>query len=81
MDNIISVQYPEVALVKQKLHKSATPDVPDTVLESLKSLPLEDRIKPGQTVAVSIQSYSSPKEMKEALELLTSMGFSVEVKP
>ena len=56
MDNIISVQLPEVALIKQKLYRSAIPDVPYTVLESLKSLPLEDRIKPGQTVAVAVGS-------------------------
>ena len=52
----MSVQLPEVALVKQKLYRSAIPDVPYTVLESLKSLPLEDRIRPGQTVAVAVGS-------------------------
>ena len=56
MDNKLSVQYPEVALVKQKLNKSAILDIPLTVLESLKSLSLKDRIKPGQTVALAVGS-------------------------
>jgi hypothetical protein len=56
MKNIISGQYPEVALIKQKLNRSAIPDVPHAVMESLKHLTLEDRIKPGQTVAVAVGS-------------------------
>jgi hypothetical protein len=56
MNNKISNQYPEVALVKQTLNRSAIPDVPRAVMESLKSLTLEDRLKPGQTVAVAVGS-------------------------
>ena len=84
MDNIISVQYPEVALVKQKLHKSAIPDVPYTVLESLKSLPLEDRIKPGQTVAVAVGSrgiHRIDTVVLDCLKFLMSKGLKPFIVP
>ena len=84
MDNIISVQYPEVALVKQKLHKSAIPDVSYTVLESLKSLPLEDRIKPGQTVAVAVGSrgiHRIDTVVLHCLKFLMSKGLKPFIVP
>jgi hypothetical protein len=84
MDNIISVRYPELALVKQKLYKSAIPDVPYTVLESLKSLTLEDRIKPGQTVAVAVGSRGINRidtVVLQCLKFLMSKGLKPYIVP
>ena len=84
MDNIISVQYPEVALVKQKLYKSAIPDVPHAVLESLNSLSLEDRIKSGQTVAVAVGSrgiHCIDTVVLQCLKFLTSKGLNPFIVP
>jgi hypothetical protein len=84
MDNIISFQYPEVALVKQKLYKSAIPDVPYTVLESLKSLPLENGINPGQTVAVAVGSrgiHRVDTVVLHCLKFLMSKGLKPFIVP
>ncbi len=56
MDKITSSQFPDFALVKQKLHRRAVEDVPNAVGEALKRLPLEHGIKPGQSVAVAVGS-------------------------
>jgi hypothetical protein len=84
MDNKMSVQFPEIALVKQKLYRSAIPDIPYTVLESLKSLPLKDRIKPGQTVAVAVGSrgiHQLDTVVFHCLKFLISKGLKPFIVP
>jgi hypothetical protein len=84
MDNTTSVQYPEVTLVKQELYRSAIPDVPRTVLESLKGLSLENRIKTGQTVALAVGSrgiHCIDTVVLHCLKFLLSKGLKPFIVP
>jgi hypothetical protein len=48
--------YPEVAWVRQALHRAALGDVPQAVRSALASVSIEGLIRPGETVAVAVGS-------------------------
>ncbi|MBW2742574.1 MAG: DUF362 domain-containing protein, partial [Deltaproteobacteria bacterium] len=55
-DNNSIIKYPDMALVKQKLYKSGIKD-----LSALSSLPVDNSIKPEETVAVAVGSRNISK--------------------
>ena len=56
MKNTELVKYPDVAVVRQKLHASKINDVPAAVLSALSALPVSFMAKPAKTVAVAVGS-------------------------
>ena len=56
MNHIAAMNFPDTAIVKQKLFASPIKDVPDAVLTSLSPLPVFDASKIGKTVAVAVGS-------------------------
>jgi hypothetical protein len=56
MTKATPIAYPEVARVRQALHRAALGDVPQSVRSALASLAIEGLTRPGQTVAVAVGS-------------------------
>lgn len=56
MTKATPLPYPEVARVRQALHRAALGDVPQAVRSALTSLPIEGLTRPGESVAVAVGS-------------------------
>jgi len=56
MTTVTSRTFPDMALVRQKLHRAAIGDIPGAVHSALNGLDLSGVCKPGETVAVAVGS-------------------------
>ena len=56
MKSTESINYPEMALVKQRLYASKLRNLQDTLQSSISALPVLNQTKPGDTVAVAVGS-------------------------
>ena len=60
MDELTNTQFPRMARVKQRFARPTLTNIPGGVSSELTALALEDRIKPGDTVAVAATTVGAP---------------------
>jgi hypothetical protein len=76
--------FPEMALVRQKLHAEAIEDISGTVVKALERLDLPSVIKPGESVAVSVGSRGIThisRIVSECVQFLMDCGLKPFIVP